>query len=475
MLRDEGIRGLLFAALGKTVYRRLVLIEHPLDEPLVEVEARLPVVITLLDESEIDEYAAFRPDADPSVIGDRLRSGHRCFVARHEGRIVHAGWAAIGRAYIDYLHREIRLAPDEAYSYESFTEPDFRGHNIAPARLAAMLRHFRDAGYRRTMGGVLPENKPSLRPGEKNGGRPFAVMGYFRFGRWRWDFCRLKGKSAPPGGWQRDHDSAYWDAVVERLANKPHYRRPFPGDLKRQMYLELIRRGGGPTTGWALKTDLFEEAMGQDAFLTSLAEGEGTMVGIDVSEVAVRRAQNEDAARKAQYVITDVRWLPFRDSNFDLIVSPSTLDHFADPCDLGHSLRELARVLGPEGHLIVTLDNHQYVLDPLVRLAIWLGLAPFYIGPSRSASELRDELEAAGLTVQDTTAVLHSSRQVAAAALAVAKMLPLPPLRALVIRAMKTAEALERTRWCYRTGFFVAAKAVKPLANTPMGGQGPNS
>jgi len=473
VLREQGIRGLLFAALGRTIYRRLALIETPLDKPLAEVKARLPVVIGLLKETEVGDYVVFRPEADPSEILGRLKAGHWCFVARHEGRIVHAGWVATGRAWIDYLDREITLAPNEFYIYDVFTLPDYRGFNIAPARLALTLRYFREAGYRRSIAGIVPENWRSFRTAEKNRGSLFAIMGYVKLGPLRRDFCRVKGKSPPPGGWQPAHGSAYWDAVVERLANQPHYRRPFPGDLKRQMYLELIRRGGGPTIGWSLKTDLFEEAMGQDTFLTSLSEGEGTMVGIDVSEVAVRRAQNEDTARKAQYVITDVRWLPFKDDSFDLIVSPSTLDHFADPSDLGRSLQELARGLRPDGHLIITLDNRQNVFDPLVRIAIWLGLAPFYIGPSHSASELREELEAAGLTVQDTTAVLHSPRPVAAAALAVANKLPLPPFRALVLRAMKTAEALEGTRWCYRTGFFVAAKAVKP--NSTTGGHGPMS
>lgn len=227
--------------------------------------------------------------------------------------------------------------------------------------------------------------------------------------------------------------------------------------------------------GWALKTDLFEEAMGPDAFLTNPSQGEGTIVGIDVSEVAARRAQKKDVARQAQYIIADVRWLPFKDDNFNLVVSPSTLDHFADPSDLGRSLLELARVLSLDGHLIVTLDNSQNLLDPLIRLATWLGLAPFYIGPSYSMNELREGLEAAGLIVQDTTAILHSPRPVAAAALTVANRLRLHPFQALVLRAVKAAEGLERTRWCYRTGFFVAAKAVKPLSNAPTGGMAPMS
>jgi hypothetical protein len=41
--------------------------------------------------------------------------GQRVFVARHEGRIVHAGWTTTKQAWIDFLARELTLAPDEVY------------------------------------------------------------------------------------------------------------------------------------------------------------------------------------------------------------------------------------------------------------------------------------------------------------------------------------------------------------------------
>ena len=93
-----------------------------------------------------------------------------------------------------------------------------------------------------------------------------------------------------------------------------------------------------PATGRVLKTDLFEEALGPDAFLTDLSRG-GVVVGMDVSAVLAGRAQGQDTGRLSHYVVADTRRLPFAGNTFALIVSPSMLDHFSDPRDLGCSPR----------------------------------------------------------------------------------------------------------------------------------------
>jgi len=195
VLQDEGVRSLWFRILGETVYCRVVLMERLLDEPIAEMTACLPVVIDLLKDTEADEYASFRPGADPSEIRRRLAAGQWAFVARHEGCIVHAGWAVAERTWIDYLACEIGLASDEVYQYESYTAPDFRGKNCAAVRVTAMMRYFRDAGYRRMVAVVVPENAPAFRIMDKTGYRPFGVMGYVKIGRWRQDFCRVSRNS----------------------------------------------------------------------------------------------------------------------------------------------------------------------------------------------------------------------------------------------------------------------------------------
>ncbi|MGH8627719.1 MAG: methyltransferase domain-containing protein, partial [Gammaproteobacteria bacterium] len=229
--------------------------------------------------------------------------------------------------------------------------------------------------------------------------------------------------------------SAHWDSVVQRVSGKSNYLDAFLGELKRQAHLELIQRWGGlPRTGRILKTDLFEEAMGPDAYLTALSNNGGLAIGMDVSPAIAHRAQGHDPSLRACYVVADTRCLPFNNDSFALIVSPSTLDHFPDPHDLGRSLSELARVLEPAGRLIITLDNRQNIFDPLLRMVNRLGWVPYYLGRSYTVRELREELESAGFLVQETTAILHNLRLTAVGAVTLAKKLRWRPLMTLVQR-----------------------------------------
>jgi GNAT superfamily N-acetyltransferase len=163
-----------------------------LPDPIPEVTARVPVVISLLRKSEIAEYVEFRAETDVAEVQAQLDAGHWCFVARSQGRMVTTSWAATNRAWLDYLSRQLRLAPDEVYAYDSFTAPAFRGQNLGPALTAEKLRYFRAAGYRRMVTDILPENRASLRADAKTGYRPYGLIGYVKIGPWRQDFCRVR-------------------------------------------------------------------------------------------------------------------------------------------------------------------------------------------------------------------------------------------------------------------------------------------
>jgi len=197
--REEGLKGLWFKGLAKTVYRRAVLVERPLDAPLPAIAPSVAVDIRLLGGTDVDAYLAFRPETRTADMRDRLARGHVCFAAWREGRIVSAAWLATGVVWIDYLERELRLAADEAYLYESYTAPGLRGQNIPALRGACEARHFRDAGYRRQVAVIVPENRPALRHAEKAGWRVFGLMGYVKLGPWRRDFCRVDPGARPPG------------------------------------------------------------------------------------------------------------------------------------------------------------------------------------------------------------------------------------------------------------------------------------
>lgn len=196
--RYSGVRGVWFAVLGEICYRRLAIRECLLDQPFPETAADIPLAIELLGHDQVDEYNAFRHPADPDSARRRLAAGDMCFVARHDGGIVSARWAATSRARCDYLSRTIRLAEDEVYLYDAFTLPASRGKRVFPALTSAMHRYFRVAGKRRAICFTGPENKPAM--AANTGYRRIGTIGYVGIGGIRRHFCHVYRSERGPGG-----------------------------------------------------------------------------------------------------------------------------------------------------------------------------------------------------------------------------------------------------------------------------------
>jgi len=467
VMREEGPVSLFYKVFGETVYRRAFLYERLLTEPIRDAAAGLPVDFDRLGEEDLEDYLAFRPEADPREIKDRFMGGQSCFAGRHRGRIVYVFWAVGGRAWIDYLSTEMDLSDDEIFLYESYARPEYRGMNVSVAMVTEALKIFRRDGYRRALIVLMPENKQAFKPLEKLGFRFLGVKGYYRVGPRRRDFCRgaVQHRAAGP---KQAYGPDYWDGIVDKLKSKGSYTAGPLGEIKREAYLDLIRRWGGEAgKGRTLKTDLFEEAMGQDAFFLDIPGRMGSVLGMDLSAVVIEEARRGDTGGRGGYLVADIRRLPFAENTFDMVVSPSTLDHFSDTSGLQLSLRGLRRIIRPGGRLIITLDNRRNLLDPLLRFFVRLGMAPYYIGRSYTVNELRRELAAAGFKVEATTAILHNPRLMAAALASLTGRIDWPPLTRLAHRLLVQSQRLEGTPLKYSTGSFVAA-----LGRVPHEGSG---
>lgn len=144
----------------------------------------------------------------------------------------------------------------------------------------------------------------------------------------------------------------------------------------------------------------------------------------------------------------------FASATSALVVPTSTLDL----SDLSRVLRELRLALERAGRLVGTLDDHQNILDPLLRLIARLGWAPYCIGHSCAVEQLRAEPEDAGLAGQDVTAILLNLPLAGAGAKSVASRLGWVLMSALAQRLLRAAQHLEEARWRYFTGSFVAAE-----------------
>ena len=170
---------LLLRALGAArLYRRLMLLERRLDEPIVDIALPPGIAVRQLDLDDVVTYRAFRPGADSDAVRRRLIEGEWAFAAWRGAAIVAVGWTAPGRAPIEYLDWTMPLASDEGYSYDLYTAPAFRGHGLASAARIPAMRFARAQGCRRLLSALLPENGAGWRTPATIGFRHIGWVGY---------------------------------------------------------------------------------------------------------------------------------------------------------------------------------------------------------------------------------------------------------------------------------------------------------
>lgn len=128
-------------------------------------------------------------------------------------------------------------------------------------------------------------------------------------------------------------------------------------------HVSLLKRWLSKKFSHALKTDLFEEACSEDRIFKHLKESSIYVTGVDISSNIVKKAKAQICKvdnslrynnNNFNFIVSDLRNVALKDNIYDLIVSTSTLDHFAE---ISLALKEIHRILKPNGSLILTLHN----------------------------------------------------------------------------------------------------------------------
>jgi ubiquinone/menaquinone biosynthesis C-methylase UbiE len=249
--------------------------------------------------------------------------------------------------------------------------------------------------------------------------------------------------------------SETWDSVLHGWGDgrSTRFLRAYSDAVNRALVEAWLPPGAA---GRILKTDLFDEAVGE-GLVTTLGARADEVVGVDVSPAVVDAARARYPELDAR--CADTRHLPFPDASFAAVVSNSTLDHFRRREDIEAALAELRRVLKPGGRLIVSLDNGA---NPLVMLRNALpaaplralGVVPYPVGATCGPRGLRRLLAEAGFEVEATRALMHCPRLLARGAAALT-----PGTSERLLRAVLSLERLGATPVRHLTAQFVAASA----------------
>ena len=237
---------------------------------------------------------------------------------------------------------------------------------------------------------------------------------------------------------------------------------------KRDQHQNLIRRWTrGVLPRSILKTDVFEEAHGSDQVLFDLFDEPIFTVGMDVAFATAARARRRCSSAGIHFLAADVRRLPLGDGAIDLVISPSTLDHFDTAEEFETSLRELARVIAPGGALIITLDNAYNPTYYPLRWVSRLRSSPFPLGYTPTLGGLEALLAHLGLEVTRREYLIHNPRLFSSAIFVALRRLLGSWADRPIAGLLWLFALLDRlpSRWI--TGCFVAVRAEKPIAPRP--------
>jgi ubiquinone/menaquinone biosynthesis C-methylase UbiE len=159
----------------------------------------------------------------------------------------------------------------------------------------------------------------------------------FDIEREAWDYVRAR-----PHRQTLEQMRAYVNDLVTKDAQAQaglrYFYRDVPGSIKGKTLLEF----GCGTGGLAL----------------AFQEESANVVGVDIDRQALGFAHRWGIHRGSACRFVAVgETLPFRDETFDLVFSSSTFEHVAHP---EGALRELARVLRPQGTVYLCFPNRLY-------------------------------------------------------------------------------------------------------------------
>jgi SAM-dependent methyltransferase len=245
----------------------------------------------------------------------------------------------------------------------------------------------------------------------------------------------------------RERQRRDWDRIAGAV-------RDFAAAPSTQYYrrceIALIERAVGDLRGKrVLKLDLWNEA--HNTRILDWMRSQGAEVfGLNARAVG----------RPLPLLRADIRELPFPDDSFDVVYTMGTIEHIDE---YPQSLREIHRVLRPEGRAIVGVPHKwNLFLRPLmVRVLDAFGAYLYSPEKSFSAGELRRDLENAGLRPVERTGILTLPGFLRMADLFFyTRGIPLYRLSPLFLAPFQYLET--RWRWPGRFGYLLTWVADKP-------------
>ena len=149
---------------------------------------------------------------------------------------------------------------------------------------------------------------------------------------------------------------------------------------------------------------ILDIACGGGNLSLKIAEKGCEVYGIDISEKAINSAKHlaEREKMTCKFEVGSAEDLPYPDRYFDKVVCSSSLEHFKDNI---RALKEMRRVLKPNGSVVLTTDSFTYpVRDELREKHREIA----YVVNYYTAEKLKERFEIAGFEINRSKYLLNS-------------------------------------------------------------------
>ena len=199
--------------------------------------------------------------------------------------------------------------------------------------------------------------------------------------------------------------NAYWDKVADKVGD--YYLIPRLAEYKNREYTDLLGKWGIGVIKRILMTDLYEAACGNNGIYSYLNSISNDVLGLDISCKFCLKARDNFKQQNIDIGIIsgDATMAPLANESVDVIISPSTFDHFPQ---VDQALNECHRILRPGGKLILALNSANNPFFRLgVRLAERFKKYEYQTDYFYSVRQTTTLLEQAGFAAGRSTAIMH--------------------------------------------------------------------
>jgi SAM-dependent methyltransferase len=179
----------------------------------------------------------------------------------------------------------------------------------------------------------------------------------------------------------------YDDLFMERMASAYLERTPWT-ELRLAAVEQLVEPHAGER--------IVDLGCAAGAVTHFLSEFGCDVVGVDAEPRAIEKARS--LFPQLEFLLADVRALPFEDASFDKAVAADLVEHLDDET-FRASLRELRRVLVPAGTFTLYTPNPRHLIERLKAHDVILAQNPTHIG-LRDAPTLERLLREEGFAVE---------------------------------------------------------------------------